>query len=87
MKRPWLIPLAVLTAILAFCLWNSAAMTSHSSTYQNRNPRALAIRTENITMASTSTTAPSTCTMLTKPLLRKNRESYRVLSSTTWEAP
>ena len=57
-------------------------MTSHSSTYQNRNPRALAIRTENITMASTSTTAPSTCTMLTKPLLRKNSLSYRVLSST-----
>ena len=34
MKRPWLIPLAVLTAILAFCLWNSAAMTSHTNRWR-----------------------------------------------------
>ena len=34
MKRPWLMPLAVLTAILAFCLWNSAAMTSHTDRWR-----------------------------------------------------
>ena len=34
MKRPWLIPLAVLTTILAFCLWNSAAMTSHTNRWR-----------------------------------------------------
>ena len=34
MKRPWLIPLAVLTAILAFCLWNSAAMTGHTDRWR-----------------------------------------------------
>ena len=43
MKRPWLIPLAVLTAILAFCLWNSAAMTGHTDRWRAQLAQAEAL--------------------------------------------
>ena len=64
-----------------------AAIPSHTSTFQNRKPRAFTIRRENTTITSSNPSAPSTCTTLTKPLLRKNSLSYRVLSSTIWDAP
>lgn len=36
MKKGLLIPAAVLAAVLAFCLWNSAAMASRSARWQSR---------------------------------------------------
>ncbi len=34
MKRGLLIPAALLAAVLAFCLWNGAAMASHTARWQ-----------------------------------------------------
>lgn len=34
MKKGFLVPAAVLGAILAFCLWNSAAMARHTALWQ-----------------------------------------------------
>ena len=36
MKKGLLIPAAVLTAVLAFCIWNSAAMNAHTARWREQ---------------------------------------------------
>ena len=36
MKKGFFVPLAVLAVTLAFCLWNSAAMASHTARWQEQ---------------------------------------------------
>ncbi|MDE6454565.1 MAG: DUF4363 family protein [Dysosmobacter sp.] len=40
MKKGLLIPAALLAAILSFCLWNSAAMASHTARWREQLERA-----------------------------------------------
>lgn len=36
MKKGFVLPAAVLTAVLAFCLWNGAAMAGHAARWQGQ---------------------------------------------------
>lgn len=40
MKKGFLLPAAALGAILAFCLWNSAAMAAHAARWQDQLDQA-----------------------------------------------
>lgn len=40
MKKGLLVPAAVLAAVLAFCLWNSAAMAGHTARWQAQMEKA-----------------------------------------------
>ena len=40
MKKGFLLPAAALGAILAFCLWNSAAMAAHAARWQGQLDQA-----------------------------------------------
>ena len=64
-----------------------ASMESHMGIYHHRSPRRFAIRRASTTLTATMARALSSCTTLTKPLLRIYSESYRVLSSTAWDRP